>query len=351
MAKASLSRRVATAMEELTKGKEAVSPLAVMMRIGWLSDSHLKGWMRGMAPALEPLMASTRPKQRRVLELVDEWARERGLEVVTGSYLPSSVQASGELQVTEDGDARVEAAYRRHYLPGHLSERQRVKAAEKTKEAPELMVVMVSTVAVCSGCEGAIHKHAMMVLEKGAPLCLDCADLGHLIYLPAGDATLTRRSKKYSRLHAVVIEWNKRMHRYLRRGLLVEESALEKAEEECLADADLRAVRRERAAGRREQEDDAVREAIAQSIREQFPHCPAETVAQIAAHTSRRGSGCVGRSEAGRSGDPRAVQLAVIAHIRHTETQYDLLLMQGCDRDMARLEIRADIDEVLDRWR
>ena len=67
-------------------------------------------------------------------------------------------------------------------------------------------------------------------------------------------------------------------------------------------------------------------------------------IAQIAAHTARRGSGCVGRSAAGRQLDQGALRLAVIAHIRHTHTPYDDLLMTGCPRRLARQKIAPQID-------
>jgi hypothetical protein len=71
----------------------------------------------------------------------------------------------------------------------------------------------------------------------------------------------------------------------------------------------------------------------------------------IAAHTSVRGSGRVGRTAAGRALDEEALRAAVIAAIRHRHTTYDRLLMQGWDRMDARDAIRDDIDRVLDQWR
>jgi hypothetical protein len=41
----------------------------------------------------------------------------------------------------------------------------------------------------------------------------------------------------------------------------------------------------------------------------------------------------------------------VIAYIRHTETNYDELLMQGMDRSSARDEVRDTIDKVLELWK
>jgi hypothetical protein len=33
-------------------------------------------------------------------------------------------------------------------------------------------------------------------MENQGPICMTCADMDHLVFLPAGDATLTRRTKR-----------------------------------------------------------------------------------------------------------------------------------------------------------
>ena len=81
-----------------------------------------------------------------------------------------------------------------------------------------------------------------------------------------------------------------------------------------------------------------------------FPGCPAERAGAIARHTALRGSGRVGRSAAGRSLDEKAVTLAVVASVRHEDTEYDSLLMSGVPREEARDRIRPVIDRVLDAW-
>jgi hypothetical protein len=68
-----------------------------------------------------------------------------------------------------------------------------------------------------------------------------CADLDHLVFLPAGSAALTRRAKAHSNLSAIVVRFSRSRRRYERRGILVEENALARAERECLADPDARA--------------------------------------------------------------------------------------------------------------
>ena len=85
----------------------------------------------------------------------------------------------------------------------------------------------------------------MLAGEKGA-LCLSCADLDHLVYLPSGDAALTRRAGKYSTLSAVVQKWSRARKRYERQELLVEEATIQRTEHECLADADVRMRRQVR---------------------------------------------------------------------------------------------------------
>jgi hypothetical protein len=42
---------------------------------------------------------------------------------------------------------------------------------------------------------------------------------------------------------------------------------------------------------------------------------------------------------------------AVVASVRHEDTDYDALLMAGVPRDEARARVRAAVDAVLERWR
>ena len=92
-------------------------------------------------------------------------------------------------------------------------------------------------------------------METERPLCLRCADLDHLVFLERGDAALTRRAGRYSTLRAVVVRFSRSRKRYERQGVLVEEQALVRAEQECLSDAEARRPARERAAERRQAHD------------------------------------------------------------------------------------------------
>jgi hypothetical protein len=85
-------------------------------------------------------------------------------------------------------------------------------------------------------------------------------------------------------------------------------------------------------------------------VRRLFPRCPVGRAEAIARHTSLRGSGRVGRSAAGRSLDDEALTLAVVASVRHEDTDYDSLLMSGVSRAEARDLIRPAVDRILASW-
>jgi hypothetical protein len=187
-------------------------------------------------------------------------------------------------------------------------------------------------------------------MEKDQTLCLACADLDQLLFLPAGDAALSRRARKHSSLAAVVVRFSRARKRYERQGLLVTEAGLAKVEEECAADAPARAATRAAAAVARLEEDREFVAALARAISQRYPGCPADAARRIAEHTGRRSSGRVGRSAAGRALEPSAVDLAVTAHIRHAHTNYDELLMRGTGRLDARALVREKIASVLAKW-
>lgn len=219
------------------------------------------------------------------------------------------------------------------------------------KQTSDLTVFITTGESSCSECGEDLGHRAWITLaeDKGA-LCLSCADLDHLVFLPAGDAALTRRSRKHSTLCAVVLRWSRARKRYERQGLLVEVEALERAEQECLADEEVRAQRREREAARRAELDQQYVQQFAERVRELYPHCPPGREVVIAEHACLKYSGRVGRSAAAKSFDEQAIRLAVLAHIRHTETPYDRLLASGYERREARAQVEGTVAGVLSRW-
>src|SRR6266403_4319576 len=166
-------------------------------------------------------------------------------------------------------------------------------------EQDEINVFISHRDSTCGECLEDLGSKAWITLvrDKGA-LCLSCADLDQLIFLASGDAALTRRARKHSLLSAVVLKWSRARRRYERQGLMVEETALELAEGECLADFEVRELRKEREAERRVGLDQKYVKQFAQEIRELFPLIETGRDQIIAEHACRKYSGRVGRSAA-----------------------------------------------------
>jgi hypothetical protein len=229
--------------------------------------------------------------------------------------------------------------------------RRAAPTAEKSgdKDA-DIVVFSILRESTCVECGAELWKGSFLRMEKERPLCMACADLDHLMFLPSGDTALTRRARKHSTLDAVVVRFSRTRGRYERQGVLVEEAALEQAERECLADADARERARERAVRRAELDEQYVAE-FAKRLGNLFPGCPIAERQDIATHACLKYSGRVGRSAAAREFDPTAIELAVQAHVRHCHTSYDRLLERGSDRSDARAAVRDAVDRIFERWR
>lgn len=185
---------------------------------------------------------------------------------------------------------------------------------------------------VCSECGG---PGDVLLRCKAGELCLGCAGLGHLEFLPAGSAALTRRAVRASRQPVVVLRRNVRFCRFERQGILAEPAAIEAAALASLADADARG-----------------RDDIAGAIHEQFPGCPSDRAEAIALHTAVK---LGGRGRRRRMAPPEigpdAVRSAVTASVLHVDTDYDEVVASGVDPDTARARVADRVDAVLNAWR
>jgi hypothetical protein len=342
-----LERRVNDAAEASLARAKFVSAVDVLTNIGWLSWRVVEAWRQGRLDNLEDAAQVHPDKLAASLEFLRHWAEGKGLTPSETTYL-SATRDRRPLRFTAAGDAAIERAYRTHWFSPELSEVKRERLAERQNKAPDLVVISPVREWTCAGCGG---TGDFLIMEDSGPLCLTCADMDHLVFLPSGDAALTRRAKKASGLSAVVVRFSRSRKHYERQGILVEEGALEQAEEQCLADEDVRARRRERDQDRRVHEDVTFQAQFAEEIARLFPGCLPARAEAIARHAGTRGSGRVGRSAAGRALDEDAVTLAVVASVRHEDTRYDELLMSGVPREEARLRVRSDIDQALEAWR
>jgi len=206
---------------------------------------------------------------------------------------------------------------------------------------------------ICLKCGVSIPQGSMLLAEdeKKRGLCAHCAEIKGLQLLPPGDAAMTRRSKKYSSRTVVVQEWNNKRKRYERLGQFVEPQAIIQAKTECESDESDREAKNAKAAVKRRIEDREYRARFAVEIRNLFPSMPDGRETAIAEHACEKYSGRVGRTAAAKEFDEEMITRAVVAHIRHTETNYDNEFGKGKRKREIREEIRPEISLMLRRWK
>ncbi|MGH2836613.1 MAG: DUF2293 domain-containing protein, partial [Solirubrobacteraceae bacterium] len=286
-----LDQRIVRAAEAALADRQVVSAIDVLMGIGWLAPSHVEEWRQGRVEYLERVTQTNLSKLSAAMKLFRTWATDQRL-VPSETVYVARTRDRRTLRFSKSGDPDIERAYRTHWVSPTLSEAKRRRLAERQSRPADLVVVSPIKDWTCVECSG---TGDLLIMQGPGPLCLACADMDHLVYLRSGDAALTRRAKKASRLSAVVVRFSRSRKRYERQGILVEEAALDQAEQECLADEEARARRREREEARRADQDLAFQAEMAAEIVRLFPRCPATRAEAVARHAGDRGSGRVGR--------------------------------------------------------
>jgi hypothetical protein len=227
-----LEQRVARAAEAALAERDVVATIDVLVGLGWLSPRWVDAWRQGRVDCLEAGVDAGLGKVSSAMRLFRDWAERRGLEPSETADVARS-RDRAQLRFSKSGDPAVERAYRTHWVSPTLSDTKRARLAERQSRPSELVVVSPISAWTCTACGG---NGDLLIMDAPGPLCMTCADMDHLVFLEAGDAALTRRAKRASRLSAVVVRFSRARRRYERQGTLVEEEALQRAEAECLTD-------------------------------------------------------------------------------------------------------------------
>jgi hypothetical protein len=207
--------------------EHVVSPIDVLLHLGWLTPDVPKRWQQGRLDCLESAIQASHLSK--ALALLQTWAEAKGLQASLTDYVARTPQRQ-PLRFSLSGDPHREQAWRTHWLSPALPERQRERLAEKASKPPELVVIQpLNHDWKCHRCGG---TGGLLMMEPEGPACLRCAGLGDLDFLPSGDALLTRRAKARSARVAVVVRFSSSRKRYERQGLLVEPQARLEAERE-----------------------------------------------------------------------------------------------------------------------
>lgn len=100
----------------------------------------------------------------------------------------------------------------------------------------------------------------------------------------------------------------------------------------------------------REGTADLLVERFAQRVRERFPAAPPGEAQRVARYACARGTERVGVLAGPDGYLDHAVELAVVAHIRHRFTRYERMLDAGVDRDSAREAVQPEVLTRMGCW-
>src|SRR5215471_17340511 len=219
-----------------------VTPIDVCLGLGWLQPPNLDDWRHGRVDDLDYYLPRHDDRSAAFLVHLAEWATARGLKPVQADYV-SAGRSRRPLRFSSLDEPVIENAWRTHWISPDLPGKRAERVAQRQSAPPDLVVIQPLKDFTCAECGD--ESGVLLMMDDTGPVCMSCVDMDHLVFLPAGDAALTRRAKKASRLSAVVVRWSRARKRYERQGILVEEPALGEAERQCLADSDTRLRRRD----------------------------------------------------------------------------------------------------------
>jgi hypothetical protein len=224
----SIETRTIQAAETALYQRQYVSAMDVLMGMGVLQLSRVEDWKKGKLPYLERAISGSLGKITRIMKTFRQWAIRKELNPRETIYYVRTRGPKKALQFSKSGDPGFERAYRTHYVSSALSEKKQRQLLAKQSQAPDIVYSIIRD-SRCSKCKAEILKGNLLLMEAENPLCLMCAHLNHLVFLPSGDASITRRLRKMSSLSAVVVKFSRARNRYERQGILIEKEAFELA--------------------------------------------------------------------------------------------------------------------------
>jgi len=231
MNRTTIEKRVEQVAESALYNQFYVCPIDIFLGLGWLQPSHVKEWKQGRVFCLEKVIHAAPPKVSFAMKCFRSWIHKKGLKGSQTFYRRHTKGPKTELQFSLSGNPQIERFYSTHYVSPLLSATKQKTLQTKLEKPPELPVFIITNDAQCFRCQQKLPKGNFLFKEVNQALCLTCAQLDHLVFLPSGDVKLTRETKKQSTSHFVVLKFSSARGHYERQGLLVEQEALDKAKE------------------------------------------------------------------------------------------------------------------------
>jgi hypothetical protein len=119
-----LAKRVHAAAGAALAAQHHVSPIDVLVGMGWLDPEAVKRWRRGEIHYLERVVQANLSRISEAMKLVREWAVARGLSPSESAYVVRKQRRP--LRFSKSGHPALERQYRTHWV----SKKHRTRAAE-----------------------------------------------------------------------------------------------------------------------------------------------------------------------------------------------------------------------------
>ncbi len=227
-----LTSKIISIASRILDENQYVSTVDILLGLGYLSPNILEDWYRGRLSYLENGLHVGSEKLGFAIQFFHEWANQQGLVTREKNYIQKASTQTNYLMFSESAREEIEKYYKTYYLSPLLPDKKQQRLIEKIEKAPEPVVYIVAKDSKCSNCQKDILRNNFLMTDNNKPFCMKCSPYKDHVYLPAGDALLTRRVKKYSKIYAVVVKFSSARKRYERQGLLITEKALHQAEEQ-----------------------------------------------------------------------------------------------------------------------
>jgi hypothetical protein len=118
----SIEDRVARAAEAALADKRFVTPIDVLIGVGWLQPGPVDRWRQGRVEYLEAAAQVDSDKLSDAMAALLRWTEQQGLQPSETEYV-ARTRDRRRLRFTPSGDPAIERAYSTHWVSPELSER------------------------------------------------------------------------------------------------------------------------------------------------------------------------------------------------------------------------------------
>src|SRR5438105_12329859 len=119
-----LADRVAKAAAASLAAQNYVSPVDVLVGIGWLDPGAVKRWRYGQVDYLERVVQTNLSRISEATKLFRTWATEKELIASETAYVARTTTRE-TLRFSKSGNPNIERCYRTHWVSSELTEKNR----------------------------------------------------------------------------------------------------------------------------------------------------------------------------------------------------------------------------------